>query len=148
MSSSELSVWWPKTALPTGRQLAPVARPPRLRPSPPSRTGSRRLGGKKRELSTTYLDEALTDFSGYLAIDDVYHGPFCILSVVDDRRYDRLAFPVLDHAPTHDDIRDSLGEFGGHWGERGLGVLGITTDGSSLYPKVLKELWPNVPHQM
>lgn len=27
-------------------------------------------------------------------------------------------------------------------------VRGITTDGSSLYPKVLKELWPDVPHQV
>jgi Transposase len=30
----------------------------------------------------------------------------------------------------------------------GLGVQGITTDGSSLYPKVLKELWPGAPHQI
>jgi hypothetical protein len=27
-------------------------------------------------------------------------------------------------------------------------VRGITTDGSSLYPKVLKKLWPGVPHQV
>jgi hypothetical protein len=27
-------------------------------------------------------------------------------------------------------------------------VLGITTDGSSLYPKVLKELWPKTRHQI
>jgi hypothetical protein len=38
-----------------------------------------------------YLDQALADFSGYRAIDEVYDGPFCILSVVDNRRYDRLA---------------------------------------------------------
>src|SRR3954453_18238492 len=32
---------------------------------------------------------------------------------------------------------------------RGLVVVrGITTDGSSLYPKVLKKLWPNVRHQV
>ena len=42
-------------------------------------------------ISTTYLDEALANFSGYLAVDEVYDGPFCILSVVDNRRYDRLA---------------------------------------------------------
>ena len=29
-------------------------------------------------ISTTYLDKALADFSGYLAIDEVYDGPFCI----------------------------------------------------------------------
>jgi hypothetical protein len=31
---------------------------------------------------------------------------------------------------------------------RGLKVRGITTDGSSLYPKVLKKLWPGTPHQV
>ena len=99
-------------------------------------------------ISTTYLDEALADFSGYLAIDEVYDGPFCILSVVDNRRYNRLAFRVLDHDPTQDDVRAFLSEFKGQLDKRRLSVLGITTDGSSLYPKVLKELWPKARHQI
>jgi Transposase len=99
-------------------------------------------------ISTTYLDEALADFSGYLAIDEVYDGPFCILSVVDNRRYNRLAFRVLDHDPTEDDVRAFLTEFKGQLDKRRLGVFGITTDGSSLYPKVLKELWPTARHQI
>src|SRR5580704_15073960 len=90
-------------------------------PTPPSRTGSRRLGKKKVDsISTTYLDEALADFSGYLAIDEVYDGPFCILSVVDNRCYNRLAFRVLDHDPTQDDVRDFLKEFKGQLDKRGL----------------------------
>jgi hypothetical protein len=84
-------------------------------------------------ISTSYLDEALADFSGYLAIDEVYDGPFCILSIVDNRRYNRLAFRVLDHAPTRDDVRAFLTEFKGELDKRGLKVRGITTDGSSLY---------------
>jgi hypothetical protein len=118
-------------------------------PTPPSRTGSRRR--EKKILSTlsgSYLDAALADFSGYLAIDEVYDGPFCILSVVDNRRYNRLAFRVLDHDPTHDDVRAFLTEFKGQLDRRGLRVRGITTDGSSLYPKVLKELWPKARHQV
>lgn len=99
-------------------------------------------------ISTTYLDEALVDFSGYLAIDEVYDGPFCILSVVDNRRYNRLAFRVLDHDPTQDDVLAFLTEFEGQLDEHGLSVFGITTDGSTLYPKVLKELWPKVRHQI
>jgi hypothetical protein len=99
-------------------------------------------------ISTTYLDAALADFSGYLAIDEVYDGPFCILSVVDNRRYNRLAFRVLDHDPTQDDVRDFLKEFRGQLDKRGLKVRGITTDGSSLYPVVLKELWPEARHQI
>jgi len=26
-----------------------------------------------------FLDEALSDFSGYIAADEIYDGPFCIL---------------------------------------------------------------------
>ena len=89
----------------------------------------------------------MADFSGYLAIDELYDGPCCVLSVVDNHRYRRLAFRVLDHQPTQDDVRAFLTEFKGQLDRRGLKVRGLTTDGSSLYPKVLKELWPGVPHQ-
>lgn len=99
-------------------------------------------------MSEAYLDNALTDFSGYLAIDEVYDGPFCILSVVDNRRYNRLAFSVLDHDPTHDDVRTFLAFFKGQLGARRCLVCGVTTDGSPLYPKVLGELWPDAPHQV
>jgi hypothetical protein len=98
-------------------------------------------------LSSTYLDEALADFSCYLAIDEVYDGPHCILSVVDNRHYHRLAVRVLEHDPTQDDVRAFLTEFQAQLQQRGLAVRGVTTDGSPLYPKVLKELWPTVPHQ-
>jgi Transposase len=83
-----------------------------------------------------------------LAIDEVYDGPFGILSVVDNRRYNRLAFRVLEHDPTQDDVRAFLSEFKAQLDKRGLAVRGITTDGSPLYPKVLKELWPEAPHQV
>jgi hypothetical protein len=115
---------------------------------PPSRTGWRTRGGKIHSaLSTDYLDEALSEFSGYLAIDEVYDGPFCILSVVDNRRHRRLAFRVLEHDPTHADIRSFLGDFKAQLEARQLPVKGITTDGSPLYPKPLAELWPDVRHQ-
>jgi Transposase len=120
-----------------------------LSPGPPSRTGSRRPGKKKLgSISATYLDEALAKFSGYLAVDEVYDGPFCILSVVDNRRYNRLAFRVLDHDPTQDDVLAFLSDFQAQLDRRGLSVRGVTTDGSSLYPKVLKKLWPKVRHQL
>ena len=78
----------------------------------------------------------------------MYDGPCCVLSIVDNGRYNRLAFRVLDHKPTHKDVRAFLSEFKAELGKRGLLVRGIATDGSSLYPKVVKKLWPDVPHQV
>lgn len=66
---------------------------------------------------------------------------------MDNRRYHRLAVRVLDHEPTQDDVRAFLVAFKGQLDQRGRTVRGITTDGSALYPPVLKELWPTVPHQ-
>jgi hypothetical protein len=99
-------------------------------------------------MALDYLDKALTDFSGYLALDEVYDGPFCVLSAVDNRRHNRLCFRVLEHDPTHQDIRSWLKELQAHLQQRRQAVRGITTDGSPLYPKVLKELWPGIPHQL
>jgi hypothetical protein len=67
---------------------------------------------------------------------------------VDNRRYNRLAFRVLDHDPTQDDVLAFLSDFKAQLDRRGLSVSGVTTDGSSLYPKVLKKLWPKARHQL
>jgi Transposase len=99
-------------------------------------------------MADAYLDTALADFSGYLAMDETYDGPFGVLSVVDNRRHNRLAFQVLDHDPTQDHVRVFLQEFKGQLARRGLSVRGITTDGSALYPQVLERLWPGVRHQV
>src|SRR5215831_11795044 len=77
---------------------------------PSSRTGSRR-GEKKAQarLDPDFLDWALADFSGYVAADELYDDPFYMLSAVDNLRYKRILYDVLDHDPTHDDIRAFLG---------------------------------------
>jgi hypothetical protein len=99
-------------------------------------------------MDTDFLDWALTDFSGYVAADELYDGPFCILSAVDNRRYKRLLYEVLDHDPTHDDIRAFLGRLKTALTARDLTLLGITTDGSALYPVPLAEVFRGVPHQL
>jgi phage tail protein X len=99
-------------------------------------------------MDTDFLDWALADFSGYVAADEVYDGPFCILSAVDNRRYKRLLYDVLDHDPHHDDIRAFLGRLKTGLAARGLTLAGITTDGSALYPAPLVEVFGNVPHQI
>ena len=50
-------------------------------------------------MDTDFLDWALADFSGYVAADELYDGPFCILSAVDNRHYKRILYEVLDHDP-------------------------------------------------
>jgi len=90
----------------------------------------------------------LADFSGYVAADEVYDGPFCILSAVDNRRYKRILYDVLDHDPTHDDIRAFLGRLKMALAARNLTLCGVTTDGSALYPVPLMEVFGDVPHQI
>jgi hypothetical protein len=97
-------------------------------------------------MDTDFLDWALADFSGYVAADELYDGPFCILSAVDNRRYKRLLYDVLDHDPDHDDIRAFLGRLKTALTARALTLVGITTDGSALYPGPLAELFHGVPH--
>ena len=99
-------------------------------------------------MATDFLDWALADFSGYVAADELYDGPFCILSAVDNRCYKRILYDVVDHDPTHEDIRTFLGRLKTALEARDLTLLGITTDGSSLYPEPLAEVFDEVPHQV
>jgi hypothetical protein len=117
--------------------------------SPPSRTGSRRRGKKgQARVESEYLNEALKDFSGYIAVDEVYDGPFCVLSLVDNRNFRRLGYRVLDHSPKAKDITSFLSDFKRELDKRGLRLQGITTDGSALYPAPLALVFNGVPHQI
>src|SRR5919202_2686218 len=120
-----------------------------LCPLPRSKTGSK-PGGKKAQarMDTDFLDWALAAFSGYVAADELYDGPFCILSAVDNRCYKRILYDVLDHDPTHEDIRAFLGRLKTALAARDLTLLGITTDGSALYPVPLAEIFGGVRHQL
>jgi Transposase len=109
-------------------------------------------------MGSTYLDWALRDFSGYITADELYDGPFCVLSLVDNRSFKRLMYEVLDHDPEHPDItaffrrldralekrqRALRGKQ-----KRRLAVRGVTTDASPLYPEPLRAVFGNVPHQI
>ena len=94
----------------------------------------------------SYLDWALADFSGYIAADELYDGPFCVLFVVDNRTFKRLLYQVLDHDPGHKDIEAFLRRFEKALRQRGLVLQGVTTDGSPLYPEPLQAVFGDVPH--
>jgi hypothetical protein len=95
-----------------------------------------------------YLDWALADFSGYIAVDELYDGPFCILSIVDNRTFKRVFYQVLDHDATQEDVSAFFRRFQAVLAARRLTLLGITTDGSDLYPASIAEVFGDVPHQL
>lgn len=90
----------------------------------------------------------LADFSGYIAADELYDGPFCVLSIVDNRTFRRITYEVLDHDPTHADIERFFRTFQSLLTERGLELNGVTTDGSNLYPEPMSTVFGDVPHQV
>ena len=109
-----------------------------------------KLGGKRAVASITgdYLDRALADFSGYIAADELYDGPFYVLSIVDNHTFRRLIYEVLDHNPAHEDITRFFRRFKTALDARALTLAGITTDGSSLYPVPIAEVFGKLPHQI
>jgi hypothetical protein len=97
---------------------------------------------------TSYLDWGLADFSGYIAADELYDGPFCVLSIVDNRTFKRLLYQVIDRDPDHRDITAFFHRFRMALRLRGLKLKGVTTDASPLYPEPLQEVFGAVPHQI
>ena len=83
-----------------------------------------------------------------MAADELYEGPYCVLSVVDNRQYKRILYAVLDHDPTHPDITTFLGRLKTALTERDLVLQGITTDGSPLYPEPIRTVFGAVAHQI
>ena len=83
-------------------------------------------GGEKaqRRIPADYIDWAHSDFSGYIAADELYDGPFCVLSIVDNRTFKRLAYQVLDHAPTRRHVEAFFRRFLTDLGGPGSAVRG------------------------
>ena len=109
------------------------------------RPQGKKSGGR---IETDYLDWALADFSGYLAADELYDGPFCVLSAVDARQQRRLLYEVLDHNPSQADVLYFLARLNDQIAARGHVVQGITTDASPLYPVPIALVFGDIPHQV
>jgi len=113
------------------------------------KTGSRRREKKAEvNINTNYIDKALSEFSSYITADELYDGPFCVLFIVDNHKFNRLCYEVLDHDPTKEDIKRFFRRFKQMLDARGLTLKGITTDGSPLYPEAIVEVFgKEVKHQ-
>lgn len=99
-------------------------------------------------MAQEHLDNALLNFSGYIAVDELYDGNLCLLSLVDNRQHRRLIFQVLDRSPKKEDIIFFLNTFKTELDKRGLVLKGITTDGSPLYTEAIAQVFGSVPHQL
>lgn len=83
-----------------------------------------------------------------MAADELYDGPFCVLSIVDNRTFKRLFYQVLEHDPAQADIIAFFQAFRAHLDARGLNVHAITTDGTTLYPGAIADVFGAIPHQI
>lgn len=83
-----------------------------------------------------------------IAADELHDGPFCVLSIVDNRTFGRLIYEVLDHDQEHPDIERFFRAFQAAIRKRGLELRGITTDGSNLYPEPISRVFGAFAHQL
>jgi hypothetical protein len=71
-----------------------------------------------------------------------------VLSAVDNRRYQRMLYAVLDHDPHHADITALLRRLKTALEDRDLTLQGITTDGSARDPEPIRTVFGEVAHQI
>ncbi len=98
-------------------------------------------------IGADYLDWAPDGFSGYIAADELYDALFCVRSIVDNGAFKRLCYEVLDHDPTHRDVRKFFRRFRAALTGRGRTLRGIATDGSELDPRRISQVFGAVKHQ-
>ena len=67
---------------------------------------------------------------------------------MDNHRFTRLIYEVLDHNPSEEDITKFFTRFQEVLKARGLSLKGITTDGAPLYPTPIAQVFGAVPHQV
>lgn len=83
-------------------------------------------------------------FSGELALDEVYEGNHWVIKATDPINNLELGCWLGDGSPSSEDVKECLLELR----EAGINPELVVTDGSSLYPKVLREVWPDASHQL
>jgi len=91
-----------------------------------------------------HLRSALNAFSGQMAIDEVYDGTYYVIRVTDPVNRIELLARMGEGSPTADDVADLLLDLRAFGFQPSL----IVTDGSSLYPAVLEEIFPDAAHQL
>jgi transposase-like protein len=90
-----------------------------------------------------YRHMVLKHFSGTLCVDELHLGRFTLLLATDPLSDLPVAFALV---AAND--RGHMERFLKNLKNWGLSPKVVVTDGSNLYPTVLKELWPDADHQL
>jgi len=117
-----------------------------VRPSEGSIRRWCRIASQHLDLAVDYLPWVVQEFSGVLCVDEVYQGDLALLVAVDPAASsgDRLVgYQLVSGTVKQTDIEGLLTRL------RAAGIQPdqVITDGSSLYPNLLKQIWPAAAHQ-
>ena len=92
---------------------------------------------------SVHREKVLQQFSGTLCVDELHLGQYTLLLATDPIRDMPVAFALVkDNDGAH------MCRFLQNLKNHGLEPKVVVTDGSTLYPKVLAELWPSAEHQL
>ena len=99
------------------------------------------------DFRTDYQPWIVESFSGVLCVDEVYQGEIALLLAVDP------AAPEGDRLVGYPLVRGAVDQATTAAFLHGLAAVGIhpdqvITDGSTLYPSLLAEIWPQAAHQL
>jgi hypothetical protein len=118
-----------------------------VRPSEGSLRRWCRIASQHLDLALDYLPWVVQEFSGVLCVDEVYQGDLALLLAVDPAAPsgDRLVgYQLVTGTVKQADIEGLLTRLCA----AGIQPDQVITDGSSLYPNLLKQIWPAAAHQL
>jgi hypothetical protein len=90
-----------------------------------------------------HRQEVLKRFSGVLCVDELHLGRFTLLLATDPIGDFPVAFALVSA-----NDKDHMTRFLRNLQRSGLKAKVVVTDGSTLYPALLAELWPKAEHQL
>lgn len=96
---------------------------------------------------TDYQPWVVSEFSGILCVDELYQDQLALLLAVDPAAPDGdwlVGYQLVTGSVEASDIEAFLSRLKA----TGLEPAEVITDGSSLYPSVLRQLWPRAAHQL
>jgi len=97
----------------------------------------------RRYDGAAYRQWAVANFSGTLCLDEIHLGHHALLLATDPLRDFPVGFALVS---ANDEAH--MGRFLRQLQAHGLTPRVVVTDGSSLYPQLLGEIWPQATHQL